>query len=179
MARQPSVDQQLLLDLLCADMTETQRARKLGIARSSYYSHLDRLVREGVLKNRGALAEGMTYTGAHPRSRYSATHHAPVMHVHWPMGLGKFSVQGALLDPWDEGTKSDIVVVVRVALVPGKSIDVVSFMVTPPARWSTKHTRDAVCPVFDGLSRQANEMLTIGIAKVLDAEAVLLPEGAK
>lgn len=176
MARQPAVDQRQLLELLCTDMTETERAKKLGVARSSYYAALDRLVRDGFLKNRNVLAEGMMCTGAHPQSKYSHTRHAPVMHVSWPAGLGQWSVQGALLDPWGKETKSDIAVVVRWAIAPDKTLDTAAFVVTPPTRWSTKDTQRCLGRNWL-LTRSALEDLTIAIARVLAAEAVLIPEG--
>jgi hypothetical protein len=100
-SRQSSVDQRVLIDLLCAEMTETARAERLGIARSSYYKQLDKLTREGVLVNRDTVLPGMRLSGSHPRSRHSGTHHAPVLHIWWEDGPDKWSVQGALLDDWD------------------------------------------------------------------------------
>lgn len=176
MARQPSVDQRQLLELLCVDMTETERAKKLGIARSSYYAALDRLARDGLLKTRTTLAEGMTCTGAHPQSKYSHSRHAPVMHVSWPAGLGRWSVQGALLDKWDsEPTKDYVSVAVRWAMT-AKTLDIISFVVVPPARWSTRLTDIYVGRQWD-VTRSGLEELTIAIARVLDAEALLIPEG--
>jgi hypothetical protein len=174
--RQPSVDQRRLVELLCLDMSETERAKQLGVARSSYYDALDRLVQDGLLKNRGVLAEGMTCMGAHPRSKYTPTRHAPVMHVSWPAGLGRWSVQGALLDKWDKESKSDTVVTVRWSVKPGKSLDMLAFVVTPPARWSTRDTERCLSKTWL-LTASATEALTIAIARVLDAEAMLIPEG--
>jgi hypothetical protein len=146
------------------------------VARSSYYDALDRLVKDGLLKNLNALAEGMTCTGAHPRSKYAPTHHAPVMHVSWPAGLGRWSVQGATLDSWDKESKSDVAVVIRWSIKPGKTLDVIAFTITPPARWSTKDTNRYLGQKWL-LTRVAVEELTIAIARVLDAEAILIPEG--
>lgn len=175
MPRQSSVDQRRLIELLCVDMSETERAKQLGVARSSYYDALDRLVQDGLLKNRAVLSEGMTYTAAHPRAKHTP-HHAPVMHVSWPAGLGRWSVQGALLDKWFKESRSDIVVVVQWSIAPDKPLDVLAFTVTPPVRWSTKNTNDVLRQQW-ALTRSAIEELTIAIARVLDAEALLIPEG--
>lgn len=173
MPRQPSVDPRHLVELLCTDMSETERARQLGIARSSYYDALDRLARDGILWGRTALAKGMTITGAHPTSARSHARHTPVLHVSWPAGLGRWSVQGALLDAWDKESKSEAAVIVRWA---GKTLDIHSFVVMPPTRWSTKDTKNWTKNMWM-LTRSALEELTIAIARVLDAEAMLIPEG--
>lgn len=168
-----SVDPRQLVELLCVDMSETERAKQLGVARSSYYGALERLIRDGILKSRTMLAGGMTCTGAHPRSKNSPTRHAPVLHVSWLAGLGRWSVQGALLDAWDKESKSEAVVIIRWA---GKTLDIYSFVVVPPTRWSTKDTNRYIGSRWL-LTRTALEELTIAIARVLDAEAVLIPEG--
>jgi hypothetical protein len=96
-----------------------------------------------------------------------------VLHVSWLAGLGRWSVQGALLDAWDKESKSEAVVIIRWA---GKTLDIYSFVVVPPTRWSTKDTNRYIGSRWL-LTRTALEELTIAIARVLDAEAVLIPEG--
>lgn len=196
MARQSLVDQQVLIDLLCTDMTETERAKKLEIARSSYYAQLDKLVQAGIIRNQGTLSDGMICEGAHPRSKHSSTHHAPVMHVRWEDYEGLWGVQGALLDSWDKQsfkglTNSDTAVVIRwreenegrrhfhrtsFVVVPRGERVVTRLERETKTRWSTRDTLRNL-PVFWVVSHSTLERLTIAIARVLHADALLIPEG--
>jgi hypothetical protein len=180
MLRQSPVDQRNLIDLLCTEMTETARAEKLGIARSSYYKQLDKLTREGVLVNRGTVLPCMRLSGSHPRSRHSGTHHAPVLHIWWEDSADKWSVQGALLDDWDRRPfKSlefgDTAVAIRWLADSHQSCFRTAFVARPRARWSTQNTEDNLPASWLPLP-QPIRSLTIAIARVLDAETVIIPE---
>jgi hypothetical protein len=177
-------------------MTETERAKKLEIARSSYYAQLDKLVQAGILRNQSTLFEGMTCEGAHPRSKHSSTHHAPVMHVRWEDNEGVWGVQGALLDSWDRQafkgpTNSDIVVVIRwreetegcrhfhrtsFVVKPRNECRVSRFDRETKIRWSTRDTLHNL-PASWVVSQATLERLTIAIARVLQADSILIPEG--
>jgi hypothetical protein len=195
-ARQSSVDQQALINLLCTDMTETERAKKLEIARSSYYAQLDKLVQAGILRNQGTLFEGMTCVGSHPRSKHSSTHHAPVLHVQWEDNEGLWGVQGALLDSWEKQafkgvTNSDVVVVIRwreeaetrrhfhrtsFVVVPGGERRISRLERETKVRWSTRNTQHNL-PKSWAVSQATLQRLTIAIARVLQADSILIPEG--
>lgn len=170
MPRPAEIDQAKLIALLCTPMPESTRAEQLGVARSSYYAALDRLARDGILRARGALMAGMTFNGAHPRSKHSGTHHAPVLHVRWVDGAGRWEVQGSLLDEWDDETGNDTSVTVRWRC---PNIYMKSFAVRPIGRWSTKDTE---LNISWKLTYSAIEKLTVAIARVIDAEAILIPE---
>lgn len=170
MPKGPTTDRQMLIKLLCRPMTETARAEALGVARSVYYDALDRLAREGVLRKRGTLNPGMTFNGAHPRSKYSGGHHAPVQHVRWTDRYGRWAVQGAWLDEWEEGAGNDISVTIRWT---GSGELKTSFPVRPITRWSTMDTR---FNITWELSTSVVENLTVAIARTIHAEALLIPE---
>jgi hypothetical protein len=195
-ARQSPVDQRVLIDLLCTDMTESERAKKLEIARSSYYAQLDKLAQAGIIRTQGTLPAGMTCEGAHPRSKHSSTHHAPVMHVRWEDEEGLWGVQGALLDSWDKQlfkgpTNSDIAVVIRwreetegryhfnrisFVVVPRGSMTAPRFERETKTRWSTRDTLRNLS-ISWAVSHTTLERLTIAIARVLHTDALLIPEG--
>ena len=170
MPKAPTTNRQMLIKLLCQPMTETARAGALGVARSVYYDALDRLTREGVLRKHGSLNPGMTFNGAHPRSKYSGSHHAPVQHVRWTDQYGRWAVQGAWLDEWEEGAGSDISVTVRWT---GPDELKTSFTVRPVTRWSTLDTKLNI--IWD-LPASVVENLTVAIARTIHAEALLIPE---
>lgn len=171
MPKAPTTDRQMLIKLLCQPMTETARADALGITRSTYYAALDRLVRDGVLRKPGSLNPGMAFNGAHPRSKYSGSHHAPVQHVRWADESGRWAVQGAWLDEWEHDAGNDISITIRRV---GSEDHKLSFSVRPITRWSTLDTR---LNVPWELAQAALENLTVAIARVIHAVALLIPEG--
>jgi hypothetical protein len=141
----PQVDRRALLELLCVDMTETARAQKLGVARSTYYEQLARLRDENILLPKDHLAEGM-----HCRGRLT----------YWE----GWSAEGFMLSGCD-----DAVLVLR------KGDYRTSFITNVPQRWSTKNTEKYLDEVWY-LTRDNIEKLTIAIAHVLGAEALIIPE---
>jgi len=169
-ARPPKVDQARLIELLCTPMPESARAEQLGVARSMYYNALDRLHRDGILHAHGTLLAGMTCNGAHPRSKRSGTHHAPVLHVRWVDDAGRWEVQGSVLDEWEGETGNDISVTIRWRCPDTHKL---SFTVRPVARWSTKDTE---LNVSWSLTHAVIKKLTVAIARVINADALLIPE---
>lgn len=170
MPKAPTLDQRKLIELLCEPMTESARAAALGVARSAYYTALDRLARDGVLRREGSLNPGMTFNGAHPRSRYSGRHHAPVQHIRWDDMHGRWAVQGALLDEWDEGSGSDISITIRWCCPEAHYL---SFPVRPVTLWST---RDTELNVWWSVHPTVIENLTVAIARAIHAKALIIPE---
>lgn len=181
------IDDRVLVDLLCSPMTETARAETLGITRPSYYRRLDRLARLGVIRNRGYLAPEMKLRGAHPRSRYSGTHHAPVQHISWEDQTGQWEVQGQLLDKWrGEDTHNTTIAIRHRGSGSNSKIITFAFEVRPVNRWSTINTMTYLpirlpdYPPWDDLPYLAIENLTIAIARLVDnAEAIIVPEDGR
>lgn len=169
------IDDRALAVLLCTPMTETARAEKLGITRPSYYRLLDRLNRDGILRRRGHLALDMVLRGSHPRSRFSGTHHAPVQHILWTDSTGRWEVQGQLLDKWAGENVNNTTITVRYY---NPDFATAAFEVRPLNRWSTTNTSTHL-PIglpWDHLCPLAVEKLTIAIARLIDAEAIIVPE---
>lgn len=169
------VDDRQLIEVLCSPMTETARAEALGLTRPSYYRLLDRLNREGILRRRGDLDADMSLRGAHPRTRHSGTHHAPVLRITWSDDTGQWEVQGALLDKWQDETHNNVAVVIR---YHNPDIVTFAFEVRPVNRWSTASTLTHL-PIYLPWARLHPEVLrklTIAIARLIDAEAIIAPE---
>lgn len=169
MPKAATINQQKLIDLLCTPMTASARAEALGVARSAYYAVLDRLTQNGILRQEGYLNPGMTFNGAHPRSRYSGTHHAAVQHVRWADAVGRWEVQGALLDEWDNLPGHDTSVTVRWSC---PDAHYASFPIRPVTLWSTRDTR---LNIRWGLSPSVIENLTVAIARVIHTRALIIP----
>jgi hypothetical protein len=172
-----AAEDQALVKLLCTPMTETARANALGITRPSYYRRLDRLARIGVLRPRGELESGMSLRGAHPRSRHSGTHHAPVQHISWADEIGRWEVQGQLLGRWQDETTNNTTITIRWHTYDFVTI---AFEVRPLNRWSTVDTVRHLPPwePWNSLRLSTTKNLTIAIAHLIDAEAVIVPEMA-
>lgn len=179
MPGQPQVDQRDVIELLCTDLSETARAERLGIARSSYYKWLKKLTDDGVIINRGTVWPAMTFTGAHPRSRYSGTHHAPVQHIWWSDDFGDWAVQGALLDLWDphsfRSNPNDTVVAIRWQTVVGECYRT-AFVTKSLTQWSTRDTEKYLPGFWQPLPKDTLKAITVAIARVLDTKAILIPE---
>jgi hypothetical protein len=170
--RQQVIDRELL-ELLCLPMTETERARRLGVTRAAYYRHLDRLGRQEVIRPRGFLEPGMTLKAAHPRSRHSGTHHAPVQHISWDDVGGLWEAQGQLLDRWTGEDTNNVSITVR--RPHGDALFTTArFEVVKTNRWSTADTSLALPPSWD-LSYASLKNLTVVVARLIDADAVLIP----
>lgn len=196
MPRQSSVDRQLLIELLCTDMTETERARKLGIARSSYYTQLDKLVQEGVLINRGQLPDDMTCEGSNPRYRFADNHYASVVCVRWTDESGVWGVQGALLDEWETrwartSSLNDIAIAMmwkpndnKLGLC-NKSAFIVSVRGRAAirleretkTRWSSRRTIGNIPAAWLPMPDDTLRRLTIAIARAIDGEAIIVLDG--
>lgn len=170
MPKAATIDQRRLIELLCEPMTESARAETLGVARSAYYTALDRLTRSGVLRQEGSLNPGMTFNGAHPRSKHSGRHHAPVQHIRWANEHGRWEVQGAWLDEWEGTTGNDISITIRWSCPDSYYL---SFNVRPVSIWSTQSTE---LNVRWKLHPSVIADLTVAIARAIHAKALIIPE---
>ena len=118
----------------------------------------------------------MKLKGSHPRSRFSGTHHAPVLHIRWADTQGQWALQGSLLDKWEGEDTNNSNITIRWQ----SHADTVStsFEVRPVNRWSIRDTFVHL-PVFvpwNQLSYSTLRTITVAIARVIDAEALLIPE---
>lgn len=175
-------ERQEVINLLCVEMTESERARRLGITRPSYYGWLHRLVADGVLVCRGIVPPDMKFRASHPMSSRSSGHHAPVLHVRWVEGDDRWSVQGVLLDSLEEKPTryGDLNIVIR--RQTGDKTYYASFVHTTPARidthirWSTRDTMRNLPIEWSYTDQLPIKKLTLAIARVIDGEALLIPE---
>jgi hypothetical protein len=147
----PQVGRRALLELLCVDMTETARAQKLGVARSTYYEQLNRLRDEGILLPKGYLAEGMRRRG-----RLTC----------WE----GWALQSVVLEVWEKSAPAEISITIRWTLIQ----ETISFITAPLPRWATRDTYKYTQNW--NLPRNSIEMLTIAIAESIKAEALIIPE---
>lgn len=172
-----AINDRELIGVICAPMTETARAEKLGLPRPTYYRHLCRLARTGVIRPRGHLEPGMKLRGSHPRSRYSGTHHAPVQYISWDDSHGRWETQGQLLDKWRGDTVHNTSITIRWQNRDGVIVST-SFEVRPVNRWSIQDTFVHL-PVFlpwNHLQYRTLKNITVAIARFIDAEAIVIPE---
>jgi hypothetical protein len=158
-----AADTRAVIDALCTDGTEGQRAELLGISRSSYYQYLKRLAEENILWKPGRLVPGMQVTdGVLTRA----------ILVTW----NNWAVQSVNLARWTDRSKtSDQVIVVRLHNTLGNIVNQGAFVVPTKNRWTTRDT----LKLLDawGLDFESLTAMTVAIAMSIgEAEVLVIPE---
>jgi hypothetical protein len=129
----------------------------------------------------------MSCAASNPRFRFSDSHYASVLRVAWTDDTGAWGVQGALLDEWTESPRrttsiGDIAVVIRwnadkiAFLVSVRNRTAVRLEKETKTRWTSRDTMRVLPPRWI-ISTDTLRRLTVAIARVIEGEAIILPDG--